>query len=126
MGLGSFLRKLFGQVVHDSPPGERIAVATVGDREIARTDAYKKVEGNVYFPADSVDRSFVLDSDKTYVCPWKGLALYYDLQVDGRRVNNAAWYYPDPSQAAAPIRDHIAFERVVKVREMAATAEERD
>lgn len=114
-----------GQVVHDSPAGERVAVAMVGDREIASTDTYKKVEGNVYFPPDSIDRSVVLDSEKTYVCPWKGLALYYDLKVDGRRIRNAAWYYPDPKDAAAPIRDHVAFEGPVKVREVAATAEER-
>ncbi len=123
MGIGGFFRKLFGQVVHESPPGQRVAVAMVGDREIARTDSYKKVEGNVYFPPDSLDRSVILDSDKTYVCPWKGLALYYDLEVDGRRLKNAAWYYPDPSDAAAPIRDHVAFEGVVKVRELALTSE---
>ena len=110
-----------GQVVHESVPGERVAVATVGDREIARTDSYKKVEGNVYFPPDSIDRSVILDSDKTYVCPWKGLALYYDLDVDGRRLKNAAWYYPDPKDAAASISDHVAFEGVIKVRELAAT-----
>jgi uncharacterized protein (DUF427 family) len=114
-----------GQVVHDSPPGERVAVAMVGDREIARSDTYKKVEGNVYFPPASIDRSIVLDSEKTYVCPWKGLALYYDLNVDGRRLKNVAWYYPDPKDAAAPIRDHVVFEGPVKVRELAATAEER-
>ena len=70
----------------------------------------------------AVDRSVVLDSDRTYVCPWKGVALYYDLEVGGRRLSNAAWYYPDPKDAAAEIRDHVAFERVVKVRELAPAA----
>lgn len=119
MGLGSFFRTLFGHVVHDSPPGERVAVATLGDREIARTDAYKKVEGNVYFPPQSVDRDVLTDGERTYVCPWKGLAMYYDLDVDGRHIKNAAWFYPDPKDAAADIRDYVAFEGVVKVREMA-------
>jgi len=119
MGLGSFFRSLVGQVVHDSPPGERVAVAMLGDREIARTDAYKKVEGNVYFPPDSIDRSVLSDGERTYICPWKGLALYYDLEAGGRRLENAAWYYPDPKDAAAEIRDYVAFEGVVKVEEMA-------
>ena len=123
MGIGAFFGRLFGHVVHESAPGERIAVATVGDREVARTDAYKKVEGNVYFPPDTVDRSMLMDSDRTYVCPWKGLALYYDLKVDGQMIKDGAWYYPDPKDAAAGIRDHIAFDREIKVQENARASQ---
>lgn len=123
MGIGSFFRTLLGQVVHESAPGERIAVAMLGDVEIARADAFKKVEGNVYFPPETLDRSMLRDSSRTTVCPWKGVALYYDLMVDGQRLKNGAWYYPNPSNAAAGIRDHVAFDRRVKVRETATLVE---
>ncbi len=123
MGIGSFFRALLGQVVHESAPGERVAVAMVDDVAIARTDVYKKVEGNVYFPPESVDRSFVHDSSQTTICHWKGLGMYYDLAVPGRQLKDCAWYYPNPSDAAAGIRDHVAFDRRVTVREMAATSD---
>ena len=121
MGIGSFFHALIGQVVRDSAPGERIAVAMLDDVVIARTEAYKKVEGNVYFPPDTVDRSFVHDSSQTTVCHWKGVAMYYDLAIPGRQVKDCAWYYPDPKDAAAGIRDHVAFDGRVRVIEFAPT-----
>ncbi|MBT5773799.1 MAG: DUF427 domain-containing protein [Dehalococcoidia bacterium] len=123
MGIGSFFRALLGQVVHESLPGERVAVAMVDDVVIARTDAYKKVEGNVYFPPEAVDRSYVHDSSQTTLCPWKGVAMYYDLAIPGRQVKDAAWYYPNPKDAAEGIRDHVAFDRRVTVREMAPSSD---
>ncbi len=121
MGIGSFFRTLLGQVVHESPAGERVAVAMLDDVVIARTDAYKKVEGNVYFPPETVNRAYVHDSSQTTLCPWKGVAMYYDLAIPGRQVKDVAWYYPSPSDAAEGIRDHVAFDRRVTVREMAPT-----
>jgi uncharacterized protein (DUF427 family) len=120
MGIGSFFRTLLGQVVHESLPGERTAVAMLDEVVIARTDAYKKVEGNVYFPPETVDRKFVRDSSQVTRCPWKGVAMYYDLAIPGRQVKDVAWYYPDPSDAAEGIRDHVAFDRRVTVRETAS------
>ncbi|MCA9866691.1 MAG: DUF427 domain-containing protein [Anaerolineae bacterium] len=75
----------------------------------------KVVEGNYYFPPDSIRREYFRDSDRHTTCPWKGLASYYDVMVDGEVVRNAAWYYPEPKPAAAEIRDHVAFYGMVKI-----------
>lgn len=82
---------------------------------IAESDRFEIVEGNVYFPADSIDRRYFKESTTTTVCPWKGTAHYYSVAVDGRENADAAWYYPDPKPAAAQIRDHVAFWRGVTV-----------
>jgi uncharacterized protein (DUF427 family) len=75
------------------------------------------VEGNHYFPSDSIKREFFKASDTHSTCPWKGLASYYNVQV-GEKVNpDAAWYYPEPKDAAKSIKDHVAFWRGVKVSE---------
>ena len=73
------------------------------------------VEGNHYFPADSLDKQFFTDSSHTSVCPWKGTASYYNVVVDGQENENAAWYYESPSAAAAEIKDRVAFWRGVSV-----------
>ena len=83
---------------------------------IADSDATVVVEGNHYFPRDSVDAAVLTDSATTSVCPWKGTAHYHSLTVDGAVNRDAAWYYPDPKSAAAEIRDRIAFWRGVEVR----------
>jgi uncharacterized protein (DUF427 family) len=82
---------------------------------IAETDAFETVEGNVYFPPDSVKREFFRPSETHTVCPWKGTASYYTVAVDGKENQDAAWYYPDPKPAAANIKDHVAFWRGVTV-----------
>ena len=75
------------------------------------------VEGNYYFPPDAIKREFFKASDTHSTCPWKGLASYYNVQV-GEKVNpDAAWYYPEPKDAAKSIKDHVAFWRGVKVSE---------
>jgi uncharacterized protein (DUF427 family) len=76
---------------------------------IAESDETVVVEGNHYFPPGSVDRSRLAESDTHTVCPWKGTASYYDVVVDGERNADAAWYYPAPKDAAAEIKDHVAF-----------------
>ena len=82
---------------------------------VAQSDACVVVEGNQYFPADAVKKEYLRPSSTTTVCPWKGTAHYYDLEVNGKRNPNAAWYYPEPSGAAQEIKGHIAFWRGVKV-----------
>lgn len=74
------------------------------------------VDGNHYFPPDSVNRDFFHDSDHHTVCGWKGTASYFDISVDGKINQQAAWYYPDPKEAANSIRDRIAFWKGVEVQ----------
>lgn len=84
-------------------------------RQIAHSDQTVVVEGNHYFPADSVDPQ-VLEPSRTHTtCPWKGVASYYDVVVDGKRNADAAWFYPDPKPAADQIRGRIAFWKGVTV-----------
>jgi uncharacterized protein (DUF427 family) len=73
------------------------------------------VEGNHYFPPETINREFFRDSAESSVCPWKGSASYFDVVVDGEVNPGAAWYYPSPSRAAANIKDHVAFWRGVRV-----------
>jgi len=82
---------------------------------VAESDATRMVEGNHYFPPDSVKREYLKDSGTTSTCPWKGEASYYSLEVDGEKNEDAAWYYRAPKDAAAEIKDHVAFWRGVEV-----------
>lgn len=82
---------------------------------IAQSDDTVVVEGNHYFPPDSVDAALLEDSDTHTTCPWKGQASYKTLVVDGQRNPNAAWYYPDPKAAAAEIKGRYAFWKGVEV-----------
>ena len=82
---------------------------------IAESDETVVVEGNHYFPADAVHSENLKPSSTTTVCPWKGTAHYYTVVVDGKENVDAAWYYPTPKDAAAQIKDRIAFWRGVEV-----------
>lgn len=82
---------------------------------IAESDDTVTIEGNHYFPRDSVKAEFLRDSATTTACPWKGTANYHSLEVGGETNADAAWYYADPKDAAAPIKDRIAFWRGVEV-----------
>ncbi|WP_035803171.1 DUF427 domain-containing protein [Kitasatospora mediocidica] len=82
---------------------------------IAESDDTTIVEGNHYFPLASVRAEFLEASDTTSVCPWKGMANYYHLAVDGKQNPDAVWYYAEPSLEAAQIRDHVAFWRGVEI-----------
>jgi len=82
---------------------------------IAESDETEVVEGNHYFPADTIHGQYFKPSDTTSVCPWKGTASYYHIEVDGSLNSDAAWYYPDPKKAAENIRNHIAFWKGVEV-----------
>jgi len=89
--------------------------ATWNGAVLAQSDETIVVEGNHYFPPDSIERDHFEPIDRTSVCPWKGTASYYDVVVDGARNAGAAWYYPQPKDAAAEIKDHMAFWKGVEV-----------
>ena len=82
---------------------------------LAESDDTVVVEGNHYFPADSLTREYFSDSDTHTVCGWKGLASYYSVEVDGAKNADAAWYYPDPKPEAESVRDRVAFWKGVEV-----------
>ena len=81
----------------------------------APADAVELVEANVYFPADSVRSECLQPSDTHTVCGWKGTASYYHVAVDGQVNRDAAWYYPEPKEAARNVAGRIAFWKGVKV-----------
>ena len=74
------------------------------------------VEGNHYFPADSIEREYLQESATHSICPWKGEASYYTVVVVGQVNKDAAWYYPEPKPAAAEIKNRVAFWRGVRVQ----------
>ena len=92
-----------------------MAKASWAGELIAESNATVVVEGNQYFPLDGVKKDFLKPSGHTSICPWKGTARYYHIEVNGLKNENAAWYYPDPKPAAAEIKDHVAFWKGVRV-----------
>ncbi|MEX0812032.1 MAG: DUF427 domain-containing protein [Chitinophagales bacterium] len=84
---------------------------------IAESDDTVVVEGNHYFSADAIKREYFEKSDQKSVCPWKGEASYYNLNVDGKTNKDAAWYYPQPKDMAKQIEGRIAFWRGVEIKE---------
>jgi len=89
--------------------------ATWNGAVLAESDRTVVVEGNHYFPPDSVRREYLKPSDTHTTCPWKGVASYYTVEVDGARNPDAAWYYPEPRPAASEIAGHVAFWKGVAV-----------
>lgn len=85
---------------------------------IAESDDTVVVENNHYFPKDSVRAEFLRPSERHSICPWKGTASYYSLEVDGQVNQNAAWYYPQPKRAAEAVTDRVAFWNGVTVEEI--------
>ena len=82
---------------------------------LAESGRTVKLEGNHYFPAESLRREYFIASPATSTCPWKGQARYYHVTVDGTVSRDAAWYYPHPSPAASGIAGHVAFWHGVRV-----------
>lgn len=82
---------------------------------IAESEDTVMVEGNHYFPPDSVNRDYLQESQTQTTCPWKGEASYYHVMVNGELNADAAWYYPDPKSKASHIKDHVAFWHGVEV-----------
>ncbi len=84
---------------------------------IAQSDETVVVEGNHYFPSDSVNREYLKSSSTHTTCPWKGVASYYTIEADGKSNPDAAWYYPQPKPGAEQVKDRIAFWKGVKIAE---------
>ena len=82
---------------------------------LAESDNTVMIEGNHYFPASSLNKDYFKPSTQTSVCPWKGLASYYDIEVNGQANPSAAWTYQSPKEAAKEIKDHVAFWKGIKV-----------
>lgn len=82
---------------------------------IAESDRTEVVEGNHYFPADSIKKEYFQESNTHTTCPWKGIASYYNVAVDGQVNKDAAWYYPSAKEKAKNIEGYVAFWRGVKV-----------
>ncbi len=76
---------------------------------LAESETTVEVEGNHYFPKETVNRDFLVDSNTHTHCPWKGDASYYSIAVNGKTNTDAAWYYQEPKDAAKQIKNHIAF-----------------
>lgn len=89
--------------------------AVAGDTVVAEAGETQRVDGYEYFPPDAVNWELLEDSEQTSVCPWKGVASYYDVVADGERYPAAAWSYRRPSDAARHIAGHVAFWRGVRV-----------
>jgi uncharacterized protein (DUF427 family) len=89
--------------------------ATWNGVTLAESELTVVVESNHYFPPESIREEYFLDSDTNTTCPWKGQASYKTVEVAGQRNPDAAWYYQDPKDAAAQIKDHFAFWKGVEV-----------
>ncbi len=85
------------------------------DAVLAESDDTVVVEGNHYFPASALAREHIKPSDTHSNCPWKGIASYYDVVVNGEVNKDAVWFYPTPSEKAASIKDRVAFWKGVQV-----------
>ncbi len=89
--------------------------ATWNGKVLAESDKTEVVDGNHYFPMDSINKEYFKESNTTTVCGWKGTANYYTVEVDGQANNDCAWYYADPKPEAANIKNHVAFQKGVQV-----------
>ena len=94
-----------------------MAKAIWNGKVVAESDRTEIVEGNHYFPPETVKREYLRDSDHHSVCPWKGTASYYHVVVDDKTSVDAAWYYPEPKDAATHITEHVAFWKGVEVED---------
>lgn len=83
---------------------------------IAESEKTLQVEGNHYFPEETIKKEFFKPSETHTTCPWKGVASYYNIEVDGKVNKDAAWYYPNTKDAAREIKNHVAFWRGVEIK----------
>lgn len=84
---------------------------------LAESSNTKIIEGNHYFPSDSVNREYLKSSDTHTICPWKGKASYYNVEVDGQLNKDAAWFYPETKKMANEIENYVAFWKGVSIEE---------
>ena len=89
--------------------------ATWNGKIIAESDDIINIEGNSYFPMESINKELLSESPTSTVCHWKGTASYFNVEIDGKLNNDAAWYYSDPSGLAQNIKGRVAFWRGVKI-----------
>lgn len=82
---------------------------------LAESDKTLRLEGNHYFPPESINKEYFKPSSTSTVCPWKGEASYYNIEVNGEINEDAAWYYPSPNDAAKEIKNYVAFWRGVEI-----------
>lgn len=94
-----------------------MAKAMLNGITLAESNHTERVEGNHYFPPDTVNWGYFKESSTHTTCSWKGVASYYTIEVEGEVVKDAAWYYPAPKDAARNIKDHVAFWGKVKVED---------
>lgn len=92
-----------------------MAKAVWNDIVIAESDDFIVIEGNKYFPPESVKKEYLRPSSTTTICPWKGEAHYYDVVIGDQVNKDAVWYYPHPKEAANQIKNYIAFWQGVEV-----------
>ena len=92
-----------------------MAKAIWNDVVIAESDIFKTVDGNVYFPPDSINKEYFKETETHTTCGWKGSASYYTIEVDGKENKDAAWYYPVPKDKAENIKGYVAFWKGVEV-----------
>jgi uncharacterized protein (DUF427 family) len=86
------------------------------NQTLAESEKTIEIEGNQYFPADSINKEFFKSSNTQTTCPWKGIASYYTIEVGSEVNKDAAWFYPEPKQAAKEIKGYVAFWRGVEVK----------
>lgn len=91
--------------------------AIYNGKTIAESDNTVVVEGNHYFPADSIKKEYFEETDTNTVCGWKGMANYYTVNVDGEKNVDAAWYYPDAKDEAKNIENYVAFWKGVEIKD---------
>jgi uncharacterized protein (DUF427 family) len=82
---------------------------------LAESDNCEMVEGNHYFPPDSINKQYFKESNTHTTCFWKGVASYYTIEVNGEENKDAAWYYPNPKEKAQNLQNYVAFWRGVKI-----------
>jgi len=87
-----------------------MAKAIYKDTVLAESDDYEMVEGNIYFPPDTVRQEYFTQSSTEYECPWKGHADYFNIKVEGEIIKDGTWQYPNPTPAASEIKNHFAFD----------------
>jgi len=92
-----------------------MAKAVLNGVVIAESEEFQIIEGNCYFPPDSVKMEFLKPSESKSICPWKGVASYYDIEVEGEFIKDGAWYYPDPKEAASHFAGYVSFWRGVEI-----------
>lgn len=85
---------------------------------LAESEDLVQVEGNYYFPKESINKHYFKESSTHTTCPWKGIASYYTLEVDGKENKDAAWYYPTPKDAAKAITERVAFWKGVQIMDV--------